>query len=48
MHMCNSGLSPFPVIHITKVIEEIWIVSGIVGCYILIWISDTYVYIVPF
>lgn len=46
--MCNSGLSPFLVIDITKVIEEIWIVSGIVGGNILIRIPDIYVYVVAF
>lgn len=47
MCMCDSRLSPFFVIDIIKIIEEIWMVS-VNGGSMLISIPDVYVYIVAF
>lgn len=46
MHVCNSGFYPFILMDITRIIGEIWMVSGVDGSNILISIPDLHVYIV--
>lgn len=43
MHICNSKLCLFLLMDITRIIKEIWMVSGVDGSNILISILDLYV-----